>query len=62
MDWSKGFSAEYYMAIVDPSTWRDVERVEITGGSVTRTASGLLQSIQVFFSSVLLYIFTDLLC
>lgn len=44
MDWSKGFSAEYYMAIVDPSTWRDVERVEITGGSVTRAASGLLHS------------------
>lgn len=44
MDWSKGFSAEYYMAIVDPATWRDIDRVEITGGSITRTASGLRHS------------------
>ncbi len=44
MDWSKGFSAEYYIAIVDPATWRDIERLEITGGSVSRTASGLRHS------------------
>lgn len=44
MEWSKGFAAETYMTIVDPVTWRDVERVEITGGSVSRTGSGLRQS------------------
>lgn len=44
MDWSKGYSASYYMARVDPVTWRDVERIEITGGSVKRKNDSLLQS------------------
>lgn len=44
MDWSKGFSASYYLTIVDPVTWRDTERIEVTGGTVSRTASGLRQS------------------
>ena len=44
MDWSKGFSAEYYMTIVDPVTFLDTERVEITGGTISRTGSGLRQS------------------
>lgn len=47
MDWAKGFSASYYMALVDPVTWRDAERVEITGGSITRTETGLRQSADV---------------
>lgn len=41
MDWNKGFSATYYMSIVDPATWRDVGRVEIIEGSVNRTDSAL---------------------
>lgn len=44
MDWSKGFSASYYMMAVDPVTWADTEHIEITGGSVSRTISGLRQS------------------
>lgn len=44
MDWSKGFSSAYYMMIVDPVTWRDVERVEITNGSISRSDEGLRQS------------------
>ena len=44
MDWSKGYSASYYLSIIDPATWRDIERIEITGGSISRTASGLRQS------------------
>lgn len=47
MDWSKGFSAAYYMTRVDPVTWADLERIEITGGSVSRTISGLRQSADV---------------
>ena len=47
MDWSKGFSASYYLTLVDPVTWRDTERIEITGGSVSRTFSGLRQSADV---------------
>lgn len=44
MDWTKGFSAAYYMSIVDPETWRNIDRVEITGGSVSRTDSNLIES------------------
>lgn len=47
MDWSKGYSASYYMTRVDPATWRDVERIEITGGSVKRNDEGLMQSADV---------------
>lgn len=41
MDWNKGFSAQYYAEFVDPQTWRDIERFEITGGNIKRTDSGL---------------------
>lgn len=44
MDWSKGFSALYHMTIVDPVTWRDIEILDITGGSVDRSDSGLMHS------------------
>ena len=44
MDWSKGFSATYYVAIVDPATWRDIGVMRITGGTIKRIASGLRQS------------------
>lgn len=44
MDWNKGFAATYYYSVVDPSTWRDISRHELTGGSVSRTDSNLLQS------------------
>lgn len=41
MEWNQGFSAAYYAAVVDVNTWRDIERIEITDGSVSRTSSGL---------------------
>lgn len=44
MIWSKGFSASCYMARVDPLTWRDIERIEITGGQIKRATDGLMQS------------------
>lgn len=44
MDWRKGFSARYYLSIVDRDTWRDIRRVEITGGSIKRTSSDLRES------------------
>ena len=44
MNWDKGFSALYYMTIVDRRTWADLERIEITGGSVSRTDSNLIES------------------
>lgn len=44
MDWSKGYSATYYAARVDPVTWQDVERFEITGGTVKRGSDALRES------------------
>ena len=41
MDWSKGYSARYYAMQVDPTTWRDISRLDITGGSIKRTPTGL---------------------
>ena len=47
MDWTKGFEATYYMTIVDRGTWKDVERIEITGGSVSKSDSNLMESADV---------------
>lgn len=47
MDWNKGFSARYYGTFVDPVTWRDIDRFEITGGSISKTESDKMQSADV---------------
>ena len=44
MDWSKGYSATYYMTRVDPITWRDIGRVNLTGGTISREPDGLMES------------------
>ena len=47
MDWSKGFSASCYMSVVDPDSWRDIQRMELTGGRVSKMSTGLRQSADV---------------
>ena len=47
MNWSKGYSATYYAKRVDPDTWRDLETIELTGGSIKREPSGLRESADV---------------
>ena len=44
MDWSKGYNASYYAAILDPKTWRETGRFEILSGSVSRGTDGLRES------------------
>lgn len=44
VDWSKGYSASYYAEKVDPSTWRDVALIGITGGTIKREQTGKRQS------------------
>ena len=44
MDWSKGFTAMYYISVVDKNTWCDVDRIEITGGKIKRTDKDLRES------------------
>ena len=44
MDWSKGYSSQYYVSIIDPVTWKDTERVELLSGTVNRSPEGLQES------------------
>lgn len=44
MDWSKGYSASYYITYVDPSTWCDLKRVEVSSGSINRSTDSLRES------------------
>lgn len=47
MDWSKGYTARYYMSILDRGTMRDISRLEITGGTIKRSLSDLRESADV---------------
>ena len=44
MDYTKGYTASFYAAFVDPGTWQDGERFELVSGSVNRNDEGLRQS------------------
>lgn len=44
MIWSEGYTAKYYITLIDPVSWRDTERMEITGGSIDQSGSGLMES------------------
>ena len=44
MDYTRGYRASFYAALVDPASWMDVERMTIISGSVNNIASGLRQS------------------
>lgn len=47
MKWDVGYSASFYMTEVDPVTWKDKGRIEITNGSINRQTTGLRQSADV---------------
>ncbi len=51
MDWNKGFSASYYATFVDKATWRDIERFEITDGSISFSDDELRCSAQISVTS-----------
>ena len=44
MEYAKGFTSSYYGYFLDTTAWADVERFEITGGSVTRESEDLRES------------------
>lgn len=44
MNWSKGYTAACYVKTVDVATWRDVDRIDIFGGSVSRSGGALAES------------------
>lgn len=43
MNFSKGFSARYYITILNPESWRDIKRYEITSGNIDRNITDSLQ-------------------
>ena len=47
MIWSQGFTGSYYLTIVDKKSWRDIDRMEIKGGSIERSEEDLLESADV---------------
>ena len=47
MDWSLGYSARYYMTVVDWATMRDIDRIEIISGSIKRSLTDLRESADV---------------
>lgn len=44
MDYSRGYRASFYAALIDPASWMDTERVRIISGSVNNMATGLRQT------------------
>lgn len=44
MDWRRGFSAKYYVSILDRDTWRDLRSIDITGGTIKRVDTDLRES------------------
>lgn len=47
MDWSKGYSARYYLSILDKTTMRDIDRMELIEGTVKRSLTDLRESADV---------------
>ena len=47
MNWIEGYSASYILTEVDARTWRDRSTIDITGGSISKGTSGLMESADV---------------
>lgn len=44
MEFSNGYTATFYAAVVDPGTWQDIDRLEIVSGSISRNENDIRQS------------------
>lgn len=44
MNWNAEYTAEFYGCFINPQTWYDTDRFELTDGSVERSADSLRQS------------------
>ena len=47
VDWSLGYSARYYMTVLDKDTLRDIDRIEIYDGTIKRSLTELCESADV---------------
>ena len=53
MDWTRGYSASFYLTIVDAASWRDLQMVDILSGSVTKNTDGLEESADIELTEAL---------
>lgn len=44
MNWNNGFSAGYYLSLVDPNTWRSTETLQLKSGTIIRNEKKLMES------------------
>lgn len=44
IDFGKGYSAKFYLSVVDIGTWGDLDRIKITGGTINRATDDLMDS------------------
>ena len=44
MNWALGYKAVYYLSVLDRKTMRDIDRIELTGGTIKRSLSDLRES------------------
>lgn len=44
MNYTDGYTASFYVTLIDPATWTETEEVDFISGSVNNTADGLRQS------------------
>lgn len=54
MRWDEGYTAEYYATIIDPVSWRDMERLDIKAdpvGIIKRELEGIRASAQIYCDS-----------
>lgn len=47
MDWTKGYTAGYRLAVMNKKTWREIDNIEVISGTVTKTTEGLRETAQV---------------
>lgn len=47
IDWSLGYSARYYMTVLDKDTLKDLDKIEIYGGTIKRSLTEICESADV---------------
>lgn len=44
MNYTRGYKASFYAVLIDPVSWMELDRINVTSGSITNTESGLRQT------------------
>ena len=52
MNWKNGYEARYYCTVVDRVSWRDLQRFEVLGGSISKTEKDRMESANIELTSI----------